>query len=368
VGRRDRRAGPPAIRWNRSAPGRRGSARLAGGLVLVLGLALAGCSSDSRIPLVIYSPHGRELLQLMEERFEAENPDVDVRWLDMGSQDALDRLRSERANPQAGVWFGAPSMLFQRAAADSLLAPFRPTWADHVPERSRGPGDLYIATYETPAVIAFNSEAVPDSAAPRDWDDVLAPRWRGEILIRDPLASGTMRAIFGMFVLRSLRETGDTAAGFAWLRRLDAQTREYVLNPALLHQKLVRQEGVLSLWDLPDILVEQSKGLPFGYTLPTSGTPVIEDAIALVRGAPYPEVASRFIEWIGSSKAQLLAAREVFRLPARTDLPSDSLPQWARDVRANLVVEPMDWDRLGRDGDAWMAWWDRHVRGQGTAP
>src|SRR6266851_9715373 len=67
-------------------------------------LVLTACSRDSRTPLVIYSPHGRDLLSLFEHRFEALPPDIDVRWLDMGSQDVYDRVRSERANPQADVW------------------------------------------------------------------------------------------------------------------------------------------------------------------------------------------------------------------------------------------------------------------------
>jgi iron(III) transport system substrate-binding protein len=329
-------------------------------------LAASGCG-DGRTPLVIYSPHGRDLLTLSERIFEAANPDVDVRWLDMGSQDALDRVRSERSNPQADVWFGGPSVLFQRAAEDSLLMAYRPTWAAHVEARSHGPGDLYFAAYETPAVLAFNSEAMTLEEAPQDWDDVLDPRWRDQIVIRDPLASGTMRAIFGMVILRGIRATGDTAAGFEWLRRLDAQTREYVLNPALLHQKLVRREGLISLWDLPDILTEQSKGQPFGFTLPTSGTPVIEDAVALVRGTRHADIARRFIEWVGTPEAQLIAARQAFRLPARLDLPADSLPEWARTVRAGLVVEPMDWALLSRSGDQWMAIWDRTIRGRGAA-
>jgi len=61
-----------------------------------------------------------------------------------------------------------------------------------------------------------------------------------------------------------------------------------------------------------------------------------------------------------------LAAREVYRLPARQDLPADSLPDWVREVRARLVVEPMEWDRLATDGNAWMAYWDRNVRGRGA--
>jgi iron(III) transport system substrate-binding protein len=334
--------------------------------VFAAAVAAAGCGDGGRVPLVVYSPHGRDLLKLAEEEFEAANPGVDVRTLDMGSQEALDRIRSERANPQADVWFGGPSSLFARAAADSLLEPYRPQWADHIPERGRGAHDLFFSVYQTPAIIAYNDSALAPSEVPRDWDDVLAPRWRGRVVIRNPVASGTMRAIFGMVMLRGLEATGDTAAGFEWLRRLDVQTADYPMNAALLHQKLLRQEGVITLWGLPDILVERRKGQPFAYVLPSSGTPVIEDAIALVRGAKRPELARRFVEWAGSREAQLLASWRTFRLPARTDLAIDSLPDWAQDVMENLRVEDMDWAMLAERGGEWMAYWDRNVRGRGT--
>ena len=82
--------------------------------------------------------------------------------------------------------------------------------------------------------------------APRDWDDVLEPRWFDKVLIRDPMASGTMRAIWGLIIERSLRTTGDTAAGMAWLRRLDGQTKAYALNPAILDARLARAEGLVT--------------------------------------------------------------------------------------------------------------------------
>ena len=327
-------------------------------------LSLTVACSDGRIPLLVYSPHGRDLLQLAEATFETANPGVDVRWLDMGSQDALDRIRSERANPQADVWFGGPSSLFARAAAESLLVAYRPSWSNAIPERGRGKGDYYFAVYETPAVIAYNSEVLSRDSVPLDWDDVLSQRWQGEVLIRDPLASGTMRAIFGMVIQRGMAEGGDTAMGFDWLRKLDAQTKEYVFNPALLHQKLLRAEGLLTLWDLPDILVEQNKGRPFDFILPRSGVPVIQDAIAIVAGTDNFVTASQFVEWAGSVSSQLMAAHEVFRLPARSDLDLDSLPGWVRRVRAEMRVEPMDWDLLAEHGAAWMRYWDRNIRGR----
>ena len=317
------------------------------------------------MPLTIYSPHGRDHLTLLEHEFERLHPDIDVRWLDLGSQEVLDRLRFERVNPQADVWFGGPTTLFARGVAESLLAPYRPNWADAVDTSGVGPDDFYFPVYRTPAIIAYNNLAVPDSEAPRDWDDMLAPRWRDRVLIRDPVASGTMRAIWGMILERSLRRTGDTTEGIAWLRRLDGQTRTYALSPALLDAKLARQEGLVTLWDLPDILISRSKGMPFGYVFPRSGTPVIDDAIALVRGCKHPAAAKEFIDYVGSVDGELIAAQRVFRLPARRDLPADRVPAWVREVETQMVVEPMDWDLLTRKGSDWMAYWDQHVRGTG---
>src|SRR2546425_4857870 len=328
-------------------------------------LIVTGCSRDGRTPLVIYSPHGRDLLTLLERRFGQLHPAVDVRWLDRGSQEVYERVRSERANPQADVWFGGPATIFARAAADSLLEPYRPSWAGAIDPHGRGPDDLYFAVYETPVAIVYAERALKPEEAPQDWDDLLDARWRDKILIRDPLASGTMRAVWGMVIERGLRQTGDTAAGFAWLRRLDAQTKEYVLNGPLLDQKIVRQEGLITIWDLPDIQLNRRDGLPLGYVFPKSGTPVIEDAIGVIRRAPHGAAARAFVEWVGTPGVQLLAAREVYRLPARGDLPVDSVPAWARDVRRSMKVADVDWDLLAARGAEWMRYWDEHVRGKG---
>ena len=331
-------------------------------------LLLAACG-DHRTPVVVYSPHGREQLTLLENAFERLHPDVDIRWLDMGSQEILDRLRFERVNPQADIWFGGPTTIFDRGVADTLLQPYRPAWADAVegrgPSGGIGPDSLYWPVYRTPAVIAFNSAAVSRADAPHDWDDMLLPKWNDQVLIRDPMASGTMRAIWGLIIERSIRQTGDTTAGMKWLRRLDGQTKTYTLNPAILEEKLARREGLVTLWDLPDILISQGKGLPFGYVFPASGTVVINDAIGLVRGSRHPAAARAFIDFVGTREAELLTARQVYRLPAREDLWPDSIPAWVGQVQREMKTADMDWAMLADRGPAWMAYWDQHVRGTG---
>lgn len=351
----------------RSLAGRSRAARLRAslGLACLALLPLAACTGDGRTPLLVYSPHGRDLLTLFEETFEAAHPEVDVRWLDMGSQEVYDRIRSESANPQADVWFGGPAAILSRAAEEGLLEPYRPAWADAVPTSSQDPENRYFGVYRTPPVIVYNSDVVAESDAPQDWSELLEPAWQGKVLIRDPLASGTMRTIFGYIVADAVRETGSTEAGFDWLRRLDTQTKEYVHSPALLHQKMVRQEGLVTMWELTDILFQQQRGNPLGYRFPTGGTPVIDDAAGLVRGARRPDLARTFLDWIGSKEALALAAEKAFRLPARTDMPSDSLPPWAREALEHMVPAEVDWRLIEADGADWMTTWDRTIRGKG---
>ncbi len=336
------------------------------GALLLAAVLLPACRRDARTPLVLYSPHGRDLLTLVEGEFERLHPGVDVRWLDMGSQEVYDRLRSEKANPQADVWYGGPDTIFARGVREGLLAPYRPAWADAIPAASRHPGNLYFGLYRTPAMPVYNEKLVSPAEAPREWDDLLDPKWKDKILIRDPLASGTMRAVWGYILSKSVRETGSPDRGFAWLARLDAQTKEYVFNPILLYEKIIRGEGIITIWDLPDTLLERQRGSPLAYVFPRSGTPVIDDAVGLVAGCRHPELARQFIEFVGEKSMQRAAAEKTFRLPARTDL-GDDMPGWARDVLRELVPAEIDWPLVEKDGAAWMATWDRTIRGKGAS-
>ena len=173
-----------------------------------------------------------------------------------------------------------------------------------------------------------------------------------------------MRTIFGSIVAASIERTGSPEEGFDWLRKLDAQTKEYVHSPALLHQKIVRQEGLITLWEMTDILSLIARGAPLSYRFPSSGAPVIEDSIGLVKGGPQPDLGKLFIDWVGEPSALRLAAEKAFRLPARSGLEAD-LPSWVAEIESRLVSREVDWALLEARGAEWMGRWDREVRGQG---
>lgn len=346
------------------------------GLLLTsLLLALIGCQPNSPEPaataeapaaapaaktkVTVYSPHGREMLEPFERRLEVAHPEIDLEWLDMGSQDILDRLRAEQASPACDVWWGAPHTMFIKGAKEGLLAPYRPTWAEAIDVGRKDPDDLWYGQYLTPGVIVYNTEALTGDQAPQDWDGLLEPQWQDKILIRDPLGSGTMRTFIAAMILRAPSEE----AGFDWLRRLDANTKSYPASPALLHRQLATQEGLITVWNLRDVDIQHRvNGYPLGYVIPKSGCPLVTDAIALVRGGPNPEGAKVFYEYVTSDEQLLWAAEEFDCLPARTDIDQTKLPE---RLPREIPELKLDWAEVEANGERWMKTWDEQVRGRG---
>jgi iron(III) transport system substrate-binding protein len=328
-------------------------------------LALAGCSSGGgKTPIVVYSPHGKEMLEEFERQFEAAHPETDVQWLDMGSQDAYDRVRTERDNPQADVWWGAPMTAFARAEEEGLLERYVPSWDSAEAPEFKSPRGYWYGTFITPEVIMYNTEMIASQDAPKDWDELLEPQWRDKIIIRYPLASGTMRIIFSALIQREIARTADSTAGFRWLQRLDANTKTYVADPTQLYLGVARQEAPLTVWDLPDVQLQvETNHYPFGYVIPASGTPLVTDCIAIVKGAKHPEQARAFYEFVTSRESMIRQAAGYYRIPSRRDIPASSLPPWI----SKLTLRPMDvdWKSIALHEKEWMKEWDEQVKGSG---
>ena len=99
-----------------------------------------------------------------------------------------------------------------------------------------------------------------------------------------------------------------------------------------------------------------------GYIIPSSGTPLLVDAIAIVHGGKHPEVAKQFYEYVTTLPALSDAAMKFLRIPARTDLPNDSLPPIVKRARVEVKSMPGD-QRLMQDSlDTWMKYWDANIR------
>lgn len=335
-------------------------------IAIFLALTMVGCGDrgKSKKTVVVYSPHGGDIMTQFESLFEGKYPDIDVQWIEVSSQGILDRIRSERENPQCDVWWGAPSTDFSNATKENLLQKYRPLWANAVDPKYKDTNDFWYGTFLTPEVIGYNNSLLKESEVPKDWDELLLPKWKDKIIIRYPLASGTMRAIFSAMIWRSYKDTSDPKNGYEWLLKLDANTKEYASSPTMMQQKLARGEGLLTIWNMPDMIFQADRyKYPFGYVIPKSGTPIVTDGIAMIANCKHPKEGKLYYEFVNTQESLLTLAKQHYRIPARNDMPKDQLPKWITET--SLTPMDVNWDVFSQKSDEWMKYWEQNIKNKG---
>ena len=328
--------------------------------ILALGVA-CGALADTKQTVTIYTARDTNVIEYIEPLFEAAYPQYDLVVMNMGAQEILERIRSEKANPQADFLWGGTESAFKLASKEGLLEAYVPTFADSFPAQYKDAEDLWYGEILLPEVIMYNTDPLKDEDIPKDWDDLLDPKFKDQIIIRGVLASGTMRTIYSCMIYA--QGGADPTNGYEWLKKLDANTKDYAQNPSDLYLKLARQEGTVSLWNLQDIMIQKLvNDQPFGYVIPEGGVPVLVDAVGLVKGAKNAEGAKAFYEFLFTPEIKLALAENMYQIPAQGDIPTDKLPQWIQEL--DLKAMDIDWTVIAENEMTWMTYWDENIKGR----
>ncbi|MGE7843702.1 extracellular solute-binding protein [Lysinibacillus sp. NPDC093712] len=312
--------------------------------------------------LVIYTGRDEEMVQGVIDQFNEKYPDIEVEFLTMGAQQILERLRGEKANPQADFWWGGTQSALMVGANEDLLHTWQPSFIETIDANYKDKEGRWFGEMLLPEVIMINSDLLTKETGPQDWDDLLDPKWKDQILIRGVLASGTMRTIYSSMIVRQDATTPDK--GYDWLLKLDANTKEYTQDPNALYLKLTRQEGSVSLWNLQDILLKKyTTDYPFDYIYPKSGAPILVDGVAVVNNAKNLENAKLFVEFLFEKDMVTKLANDYYQIPTRSDIDHATMPEWYQEL--DLKTFDIDWQLMAEKEAEWMEHWDTNIKGRG---
>ena len=342
--------------------------------LLILLLAISGCGSDTPDApapaeevqsLIIYTGRDKDEVASVIRLFVEKYPRYEgkVEPVILGAQAALDRLRAEKSNPQAGFLWGGTLQGLQQAAQEGLLAPSNPVYGHLIDSSRKDPQGRWHAEMLLPEVIIYNSDLMKPDEAPKDWDDLITPAYKGKIVIRDVIPSGTMRTIFSAMIYRQIAATGSEEAGYDWLRKLDANTVFYSPTPDDMYLKLDRGVGTLTLWNLQDALIQPIRNnRPWSYVIPASGAPVLIDGVGVVNNPKSMQAAVDFQNFLLEPQLQVELAADYYQIPAM-QVPDTAKPKWLADIEIKEM--PLDWNVIGEKQMEWMDYWAQNIKGKG---
>jgi iron(III) transport system substrate-binding protein len=280
--------------------------------------------------LVLITPVGKSLTDpaLAEFRKHArERWNVAVRTsaLAAGTPIAYGRIVEWGGRPQADLFWGGESALYDRLAAQGLLAPLELPEAvtDAIPDylgsgkpvSLKDPKGFWVGTLLESTGIAYHPRLLQRLGVPppRDWDDLLDPRLRGNVVQTPPTRSSSSHAAYEVILQRD----GD-AKGWEWLKRLAANTGLYAARSRDVPSVVAKGEFAVG-FAVPSYFAfeERLAGFDIMYAAPRTAW-ITSGPAAILKGAKHPNAARAFVEFLLSERGQAIAmARGLFPIVPR---------------------------------------------------
>jgi iron(III) transport system substrate-binding protein len=207
------------------------------------------------------------------------------------------------------------------AVKAGIAQPYYTPMVEALPERYRDPRGLWTSTRISYFSIAYNTRLVPPDQAPKSYDDLTDPRWRGKLAWRIGTASGTPLFITTIRLARGEQQAAE------FLRRLSAQK---MINfgsgsARTLVDRVIAGEFPIALNIFAHHpLISRAKGAPVDSRL-MDPVPSAASTMVIPKGVRHPYAALLLADFILSREAQqILADAEYF--PTRSDVaPKDVL-------------------------------------------
>ena len=312
--------------------------------------ASSAAASNLEDTLVIYSTHPEELLESIADQFKAETG-VNVEFVNLKGELA-DRVRSEKANPQADIMFGGDTATYMVLDGEGCFAEANPSWATNVDAAYKDANNHWFGTYRTPMVLFYNTEKLDAADAPKDWADLADPKYKDQIVTRDAKSS-SMRSTVASLVQYNMAKGSEDDA-WKYIAALNDNIKNYYNSGSMMFEAIGKGEASISMAVINDVFKNRDKnGMPLEMVVPSSGAIVITDCVAQIENAPHPNAAAAFMEFIGSDECQIANANDHNRMPI-TDAVLAKCPEWMSTEFSALDV---DWSAISENQTAWLEKW-----------
>jgi putative spermidine/putrescine transport system substrate-binding protein len=227
-------------------------------------------------------------------------------------------LEAEKNNPQADTVYYSGAIGYQ-AATKGLHQPYKPVGWEKIPDNLKDPDALWWTIHVAHIALLVNTSALKGKAVPRSFNDLLKPEYKGMVVYDDPRIHGT--AFTFVYGVNQLLGGGpDMNAGFAYLKKLHPNILKYAKENS--YNDLMRGEA--PIWINADgngLKAKQVDSAPVEVIIPEEGAITMPLVMALVKGAPRPEAAKKYLDWLLGEEAQTLMAEAFFQPVMRVNLP-----------------------------------------------
>lgn len=266
----------------------------------------------------LYSSINTTDAQPIIDAFNKKYPGINAQFFRASSGDLFTKIITEARGGQFlwDVMDIAPEYVLN-LEQEGLFTPFDSPIRAEIPDQLRDAKGIWTSMYLNDNVITWNTKLVKPEEAPKSYDDLLDPKWKGKISV------DTEDYPWAYYVLQSMGKE----KGTDFLTKLAAQKPQMIKGRTNQTNMLVAGEVSVSvaLYDYMEIQ-QQQKGAPvaFGYVEPVR---LENEPLMLGKNSKHPYAALLFLDWILGKEGQTEMVNITNRIPVRLDVPTKSESQ-----------------------------------------
>ncbi|MEZ9143048.1 putative 2-aminoethylphosphonate ABC transporter substrate-binding protein [Vibrio sp. 10N.286.52.C3] len=300
--------------------------------------------------VTVYTAFETDILAKYKNAFESENPDINIKWVRDSTGIMTAKLLAEKNNPRAEVVWGLAGSSMALLKEEGILKPYTPQGVEALRSNLNDPQSTQ-AWYGNDAffnAVCFN-EAVAKQLnlpAPKSWDDLTKPIYKGHIAMPTPASSGTGY----MQVSAWLQNMGEDQ-GWNYMQKLDQNIAHYTHSGSKPCVQAGMGEVAIGISMASRGAKLKTQGAPLSVITP-EGIGWESEAVGLVKPS---DAAQRVIDWSISKAANELYI-EMYPVVGHKDVTgkAENFP----NVEKNMAK--MDFARMGSErADVLKTWSDK---------
>jgi iron(III) transport system substrate-binding protein len=292
-------------------------------------------AANKEATLLIYGGATLQHMTLLIENFNRVHPGIKVNYLRKSGSSLFElivrELRAKTYNADAYVPLTIDQAMY--LAERKLLTRHASPERSAFPEQAKDRDGYWTTLYQTGHVYAYNTRQVNPKDAPRSYDDLLQPKWKGKIMMdeEEDLWYASVLEILG-------KEKGQS-----FMRALAQQQPVFQGSKTLMMQLLCAGEVALAFpVNFNQANDAKKRGCPSDFVAIEPQTQRPPFVIAMAQNAPHPAAAKLFIDFLLAKEPQKFMQENIFRQSPRLDVdPSGDLAK-LKGVR----VWKSDWNAI----------------------